>query len=319
MKRIARGLTFLLFAVSLQTFAQSYPTRAVRIVVPFPAGGPSDVLVRTMAQKMSEGSSQPVIVENKPGANTVIGAESVARAAPDGYTLLAAIDSTLTMNPSLYSKLPYDPIKDFAPITAFAFGAIYLMADAAKGPASVPDLIQWARANPGKLNIGGGTIISQLIFEVFKRRLNLDITYVPYKGSAGTSQGLLTGDVPVTVDGLTSYIPYIKSGQVRALATFTKRPLPGIVVPTVADVANVPDLDMGVWLGLVAPGGTPAPIVNRIHQEVGRVLALSDVKERFAINGFDPGTHSPAEFAKMIRDQIEFFRPIIQQVGLKLD
>ena len=175
------------------------------------------------------------------------------------------------------------------------------------------------RANPGKLNIGGGTIISQLIFEVFKRRLNLDITYVPYKGSAGTSQGLLTGDVPVTVDGLTSYIPYIKSGQVRALATFTKRPLPGIVVPTVADVANVPDLDMGVWLGLVAPSGTPAPIVNRIHQEVGRVLALSDVKERFAINGFDPGTNSPVEFAKMIRDQMEFFRPIIKQVGLKLD
>ena len=319
MKRIARGVTFLLFAVCLQALAQTYPARPVRIVVPFPAGGPSDVLVRTMAQKMSEGWGQPVIVDNKPGANTVIGAESVARAAPDGYTLLMVIDSTLTMNPSLYSKLPYDPIKDFAPITAFGYGGIYLMADAARGPASIPALIEWARANPGKLNIGGGTIISQLAFEVFKRRLNLDMSYVPYKGSAGTSQGLLSGDVPVTVDGLTSYLPYIKSGRVRPLGTFTKRPLPGITVPTVADAANLPDLDMGVWVGLVAPAGTPAPIIGRIHQEVGRVLALPDVRERFATNGFDAAIQSPAEFGNMIREQLDFFRPIIKEVGLKLD
>lgn len=318
MKRIL--LSVLLLAVAITASAQTYPARPVRIVVPFPAGGPSDVLVRTMAQRISEGWAQPVLVENKPGANTLIGAETVARSTPDGYTLLMVIDSTLTMNPSLYSKLPYDPVKDFAPITVFGFGGIYLMADNAKGPSSIQDLVQFARANPGKLNVGGGTIISQLAFEVFKRRLNLDIAYVPYKGSAGTSQGLLSGDVPVTIDGLTSYLPYIKSGKVRALGTFTVRPLPGITgLPTVAEAANLPGLDMGVWVGLVAPAGTPAPIINRIHEEVARVLTLPDVRERFATNGFDPATNSPAEFAAMIREQTDFFRPIIKDVGLKLD
>jgi tripartite-type tricarboxylate transporter receptor subunit TctC len=320
MNRIGLPLAFLLLTACVQAFAQSYPARAVRVVVPFPAGGPSDVLVRTMAQRMTEGWGQPVIVENKPGANTVIGAETVARSAPDGYTLLMVIDSTLTMNPSLYSKLPYDAIKDFAPITVFGYGGIYLMADRAQGPSSIQELIQFARANPGKLNIGGGTIISQLAFEVFKRRLNLDITYVPYKGSAGTAQGLLSGDVPVTIDGLTSYLPYIKSAKVRPLGTFTARPLPGITgLPTVAEAANLPGLDMGVWVGLVAPAGTPPAIVERIHQEVARVLTLPDVKERFATNGFDPATNSPAEFAAMIRQQIDFFRPIIKDVGLTLD
>jgi tripartite-type tricarboxylate transporter receptor subunit TctC len=320
MTRITSLLSLFLFAMCTHVLAQSYPSRPVRIVVPFPAGGPSDVLVRAMAQKMTEGWGQPVIVENKPGANTIIGAESVAKSAPDGYTLLMVIDSTLTMNPSLYSRLPYDPIKDFAPITAFGFGGIYLMADAAKGPTSIQELIQFARTNPGKLNLGGGTIISQLAFEVFKRRLGLDIGYVPYKGSAGTSQGLLTGDVPVTIDGLTSYIPYIKAGRVRPIGTFTARPLPGITgIPTVAEAANLPGLDIGVWLGLVAPAGTPPAVINRIHEETARALALAEVKERFATNGFEAATNSPGEFAKMIRDQIEYFRPIIKDVGLKLD
>jgi tripartite-type tricarboxylate transporter receptor subunit TctC len=168
--------------------------------------------------------------------------------------------------------------------------------------------------------MGGGTIISQLAFELFKRRLGLDIGYVPYKGSAGTSQGLLTGDVPVTIDGLTSYIPHIKAGRVRPIGTFTARPLPGITgIPTVAEAANLPGLDIGVWVGLVAPAGTPPAVINRIHEETARALALADVKERFATNGFEAATNSPGEFAKMIREQIDYFRPIINDVGLKLD
>ncbi len=206
MKLFVHMLMLALLAAAGHVYAQgaaSYPSKPGRITVPFPSGGPSDVQARVIGQKLSDTWGQAVIVDNRPGANTIIGAEAVAKAAPDGHTLLLAIDSTLVMNQSLYSKLPYDPIKDFVPITLTAWASLILVADAATGPKSVKDLIAQAKANPGRLNFGAGTITTQLGGEMLKSAAGIDMVFVPYKGSPGTVQGLLSGDVNIIMDAET--------------------------------------------------------------------------------------------------------------------
>ena len=322
MKSVANVLAVaLLTAVGLGTVtAQTYPSKPIRIIVPFPAGGPTDVLSRIIGQKMTENWGQQVLVDNRPGANTIIGAEAVAKAAPDGYTLLMAIDSTLVMNQSLYSKLPYDPIKDFAPITLSCWSHLILVTDANTGPKSVAELIQIARANPGKINFGAGTITTQLAGEMFTKAAGLDMVYVPYKGSAGTVQGLLSGDVKFIVDGVTSSLPHIKSGKFRVLATTGTRPiaaLPGL--PTLAAEAGLPGFDVVIWQGLVAPAGTPSDIIAKLYQEILRIYALPDVKERIAAAGLDPVTSTPAEFTAFIRSESERWTKVIKEAGIRLD
>jgi tripartite-type tricarboxylate transporter receptor subunit TctC len=300
--------------------AQTYPSKPIRIVVPFPAGGPTDVLSRIIGQKMSDNWGQQVLVDNRPGANTIIGAEAVAKAVPDGYTLLMAIDSTLVMNQSLYSKLPYDPIKDFAPVTLTVWSHLILVTDASTGPKSVAELVQMARANPGKVNFGAGTITTQLAGEMFKKAAGLDATFVPYKGSPGTVQGLLSGDVTFIVDGVTSSVPHIKSGKFRVLATTGSRPiaaLPGL--PTLAAEAGLPGFDVVIWQGLVAPAGTSSDIIAKLNQEILRIYALADVKERIAAAGLDPVTSTPAEFTAFIRSESERWSKVIKETGIRLD
>ncbi len=300
--------------------AQSYPNKPVRLIVPFPAGGPSDVLSRVIGQKLSESWGQQVLVDNRPGANTLIAAEAVAKAAPDGYTLLMAIDSTLVMNQSLYAKLPYDPMKDFAPITLTAWSPLILVVDAAAGPKSVKELLQQAKANPGKLNFGAGTITTQLAGELLKNRAGVDMVYVPYKGSPGTVQGLLSGDVKIILDGVTSSVPHIKSGKFRVLANLSSRPIAALPnLPTFAAEAGLPGFDVAVWLGLVAPAGTPADIIAKLQQEVARILGLPEVKERLAATGLDAASSTTAEFAAFIKSEAERWGPIIKQAGVRLE
>jgi tripartite-type tricarboxylate transporter receptor subunit TctC len=311
----------LLAAIGLgNATAQTYPSKPIRIVVPFPAGGPTDVLSRIMGQKMAENWGQQVLVDNRPGANTIIGAEAVAKAAPDGYTLLMAIDSTLVMNQSLFSKLPYDPIKDFAPVTLTVWSHLILVTDASSGPKSVAELVQMARANPGRVNFGAGTITTQLAGEMFKKAAGLDMVFIPYKGSPGTVQGLLSGDVKFIIDGVTSSVPHIKSGKFRVLATTGSRPiaaLPGL--PTLAAEAGLPGFDVVIWQGLVAPAGTPSDIIAKLHQEVLRIYALPDAKEKIAAAGLDPVTSTPAEFAAFIRSESERWGKAIKEAGIRLD
>ena len=300
--------------------AQAYPTRSIRMVIPFPAGGPTDVLARILGQKMSEGWKQPVLVENRPGANTILAAEAVAKAAPDGYTLLMAIDSTLVMNQTLISKLPYDPVKDFAPISLVATSPVIVVTDAVKGPKSIQDLLQQARANPGKLNFGGGTVATQLIGELIRRQAGIDIVYVPYKGSPGTVQGLLSNDVNFIIDGVTSSVPHVKSGKFRVLATTGSCPiaaLPG--TPPFATEANIPGFDVAVWLGMVAPAGTPADILGKLHQEIVRIYTFADVREKVLAAGLEPASSAPAEFADFMRKETARWTPIIKATGIKLD
>jgi tripartite-type tricarboxylate transporter receptor subunit TctC len=309
-----------LCAAAGSAWAQAYPAKPIHIVVPFPAGGATDLGSRIIGQKMAENWGQPVIVENRPGANTIIGAEAVARAAPDGYTLLMAIDSTLVMNQSLYSKLPYDPLKDFSPVTRTFTSRQILVVNAASGPKSVQELIRQAKANPGKLNFGAGTITNVLAGELFKSLAGIELVHVPYKGSQPTVQGLLAGDVTMIIDGISASMPHVKSGKLRVLANMGLGPIAALPnLPTLSAEAGLPGFDVVIWMGLVAPAGTSSDIVNKLHQEVVRIFQLAEVNAKLAAIGQDLVTATPAQFATFIRTESERWSQVIKQAGIRME
>ena len=303
------------------TDAASFPNRAVHIIVPFPAGGPSDVVARVIGQKMSEDWGQPVIIDNRPGANTIIGAQAAAKAAADGYTLFMAIDSTLVMNQYLYKSLPYDPLNDFTPITLTAKTISVLAVPAATGPKTAKELIARAKAEPGKLNYGAGTITAQLMGHLFHKAAGLDIVYVPFKGTPATVNGLLTGSVQLIYGANQTVAPLIASGQVRALGKLDRdAPSSMADIPPLADAAGLPHLDdISVWLGLVAPRGTPKPIIDKINAEVVKALSDPVVKDRSERTGNYPVTNTPEQFAAFIRKEAGRWSQVIKETGLKLD
>jgi tripartite-type tricarboxylate transporter receptor subunit TctC len=300
--------------------AGSYPTRAIRIIVPFPAGGPSDIVARVIGQKMSEDWGQPVVVENRPGANTLIGAQAAAKAAPDGYTLFMAIDSTLVMNQFLYKSLPYDPFNDFVPITLTA-KTMSVLAVLASGPKTAKELIAKAKEQPGKLNYGAGTITAQLMGHRLHKAAGIDIVYVPFKGTPETVNGLLTGSVELIYAANQIVTPLIASGQLRALAKMDRNAPPSMAaIPSAAEAAGLPDLDdMSVWLGLVAPKGTPKPIIDKVHATVVRTLADPATREKSEKTGNYPITSTPEEFAALLRKEAERWSSVIKDSGIKFD
>lgn len=299
--------------------AQTFPSKPVRIVIPFPPGGPSDLLVRLLAQKLSERWSQPVIPENRPGANAIIGTEAVIKSPADGHTLLITTDSTVTSNPSIYSKLPYDPMRDLAPITLMAWSRLAIVVNADSGPKSLPELVQSARANPGKVNFGAGSITARLTGELFKRQLGLDMVFIPYTG-ARSVEGLLSGDVTFLVVAGSTVLPFIQKGRFRAIAVTGAQPmrsLPG--VPTVAEAANLPGFDSSVWLGLFAPAGTPPAVIQRLYQDFTQAILQPDIRQRLEAIGLDPETKAPSEFAAFIRKETEIWSRIVRQAGIQGD
>jgi tripartite-type tricarboxylate transporter receptor subunit TctC len=302
-----------------QERADSFPSRSIKIVVPFPAGGPSDVLARMIGQRMTEDWGQPVVVENRVGANTVLGAQQVAKAAPDGYTLLMAIDSTLTMNQYLYRTPPYDPFNDFVPITLVAKTMMLVIVNAASDVRSLKELIAKAKAQPGKINFGAGTITSKLGGLLLNKAAGIETVLVPYNGSAEVAQGVLTRSVDFSLDGPSASLSLIQSGQFRVLAKFDPRPFPPVPdVPIIT--AEVPKLDeITVWLGLVAPKGTPAPIVDRLNAEVVKILADPVIKAKADASGLYPATSTPAEFATFIRKEAERWSTVVKDSGMKYD
>jgi len=299
--------------------AENFPARSIRIVVPFPAGGPSDVLARLIGQRMTEDWSQPVVIENRPGANTVLGAQSVVKAAPDGYTLLMAIDSTLTMNQYLYRTPPYDPFNDFAPVTLVAKTLQLLMVHADSDIKTVRDLIAKAKATPGKLNYGAGTITTRLTGHLFNKAAGVTTVLVPYNGSAEVTQGLLTHSVDFTFDGPSAAASLIQAGKFRVLAKFDDRPFPPAPeAPPISTV--VKDLDeISVWLGLVAPRGTSPAIVVKLQQEVTKILADPGIKAKADAAGLFPVTTTPQEFDAFIRKEAERWSKVVQDTGMRYD
>ena len=302
--------------------AHSFPTRAIRIVVPFPAGGPTDINARIIAQRMSEDWKQPVVIENRPGANTAIGAQMVAKADPDGYTLLAAMDTTLVMNPATASApLTYDPFKDFATVTLTAKNTSLLTVRAADGPNSVKELIARAKAAPGKLNYGAGIITTRLAGYLFAKSAGIEVQLIPYKGSADVVQGLLSGSVDFIIDGVASSLPLIQSGKLRALAKLNGRPLP--VLPDLQPLAVAAGLaeleDMSSWIGLVAPAGTPRAVVDKIAREIAAIYADPAVAGRLEQAGITAVTSTPPEFDAYFRAEAARWARVFRESGIKLD
>ncbi len=313
-------MCFSAFAAVPATAQDAYPNRAIHIIVPFPAGGPSDVMARLIGDKMSADFGQPVVIENRPGANTVIGAEAVAKANPDGYTLLMAIDSTLVMNQYLYKTLPYDPIADFTPISLVAKTIGLLVVNAQSDVKSVKDLIAKAKAAPGKLNYGAGTISTKLQGYLFNDAAGVDTVLVSYNGSSEVAHGILTKSVDFVFDGPSAQLPLIQSGDLRALAKLDTRPFPALPnLPTLDEAAGLHLGEMAVWLGMVAPHGTPAPIIGKLQAETAKILNDPAIKARADAVGLYPTSSTPAEFAGFIQSEAARWQPVVKKSGLHFD
>jgi tripartite-type tricarboxylate transporter receptor subunit TctC len=300
--------------------AKNFPSRPIRIIVPFPAGGPTDINIRIIAQKMTEDWGQGVIIENRPGGNTTIGAAQVAKAAPDGYTLGAVMDTTLVMNPASGIAAPYDPFKDFTTVTLTAKNTSILSVRAADGPKDVKELIARAKANPGKLNYGAGIITTRLSGYLFAKLAGIDVVLIPYKGSAEVVQALLTGSVDFIIDGVASGLPLIQSGKFRPLAKLNNRPLTQLpTLKTLAVAADLPNLDdISSWIGLVAPAGTPPAIVEKIHEEVVRSYADPAVAEKLDKAGINAVASTPKEFDEFFRSEAVRWAKIFKDSGIKI-
>ncbi len=292
--------------------AASYPSRPIRLIVPFPPGGPADLIARFIGQRMSEHWGQPVVIENRPGANTAIGALVVAKSAPDGHTLLIGMDTTMVMNPLLAFDLPYDA-KDLVPVTLLTKN-ISLLVVRSDGPKTAKELIAKAKASPGKLNMGAGTITSRLGALLFARSAGFKAQLIPYKGSAEIVQGVLSGSVDFALDSVGSSLPMIQSGQFRALAKYSRRPLPQLPdLPSLADAADLPALDeSSTWIGLIAPAGTPAAIVDKLQREVAEIYADPAMMARLEKAGLFPVSSTPSEFAAYIRSETERWSKVIR-------
>jgi tripartite-type tricarboxylate transporter receptor subunit TctC len=299
--------------------AENYPTRSIRLVVPFAAGGPADLLGRVIADEMSKDFGQQVVVDNRPGANTIIGAQAVAKSDPDGYTLLMAIDGTLVMNPYLYSKLPYDPFKDFAPVSLIANVASVLEANIKVPANTVKELIAQEKAKPGTHMIGVSTPTSQVTAALINMMAGTNMQMIPYKGGTTQVTGLLAGDIQLGMESLNVALPLARGGKLKILAvTAAQRTALAPEIPTVGE--TLAGFDLGIWQSIVAPAGTPREVVNRLHGELRKVLGSKAVRDKLSAAGVDPATSkSPEEFAAFIRSQAETRSKVIKAVGLKLD
>lgn len=324
---IGSGLATAGLALPLAAAAQAaWPAKPVRIVVPFAPGGTTDILARVLAPELSKVFGQTFVVDNKAGAGGNIGAEIVAKSPGDGYTLLMGTVGTHGINKSLYSKLPYDPQKDFAPITLVA-GVPNVMVMNAKraqalGIATVPDFVRYAKSHPGQLNMassGNGTSI-HLAGELFKSRNGIFMTHIPFRGSGPALNDLLGGAVDVMFDNLPSAMPHIQSGAFKAFAvTSAVRSAALPDVPTVAEAGNLPGFEASSWFGLLAPAGTPADVVGRLQQETAKALALPAVKERLLAQGAIPSGNTPAEFTRQIEAEISKWAAVVKASGAKVD
>ena len=300
--------------------AADYPTKPIRLVVPFPPGGTTDILARAVAQKLAETWNQQVIVDNRPGAGGNIGADLVAKAAPDGYTLVMGTVGTHAINPNLYGKMPYDHVKDFAPVILVAGVPNVLVVNPEVPIKSVPELIAYAKANPGKLNFassGSGTSI-HLSGELFKAMTGVQMTHVPYKGSAPALTDLVGGQVQLMFDNLPSSLAFIKAGKLRALAvTSASRAAALPDVPTVAEY--VPGFEASSWFGILAPAGIAPEIIAKINGEVAKWLATPEAKEKLSAQGANAAGGSPQDFAKHIQAETAKWAKVVKESGAKVD
>ena len=312
----------LLATLPLGAQAQAYPNRPIRLVVPFTPGGSTDILARAIGLELGKAWNASVVVENVPGAGGAIGAEKVAKAAPDGYTLLMGHIGTLAVNPSLYPKLPYNPLKDFAPVAGVARVPNVLVVHPSVPAKDVRELVALAKAKPGQLNYGSGGngSAANLATEYFKLQTGVSMVHIPYRGTAPAVNDLVAGQTQVLFTGVPAVIAQVRSGQLKALAVSGKARVEALPdVPTVNEALGLKDFEADQWYGVVAPAGTPADIVARLNQAINAALNSAELKKRLGAEGAVANPTTPEAFGKYIASEIERWKPVITSGRVKVD
>jgi tripartite-type tricarboxylate transporter receptor subunit TctC len=320
--RLALGLLCLLPIMAASgALAQSYPSKPVRIIVPFGAGSTLDIMARVISPKLSEALGQQFIVENRPGAGGAIGLDATAKAPKDGYTLAIGATGPLAINPGLDPRLPWDPVRDFTPITQVALGPLILVTHAAVPARTLKELVALAKARPGKLTYGSPGIGSSnhLAGELLGITAGIKIVHVPYKGNAEALTDLLGGQIDMVITGVPPVLSHVQSGKLRAIVnTGPKRSPTMPQLPTVSE-SGLPGAEVNVWYGFVAPAGTPRDIVIRLNTAIVKIVGSPEISERFASLGAEPVTNTPEDFAKLVRNDVAKWAMVIKQQGIKLE
>jgi tripartite-type tricarboxylate transporter receptor subunit TctC len=301
--------------------AQTYPSRPIRLIVPFPPGGGNDILARTVGQRLTEVIGQQIVVDNRAGAGGVIGATTAAQAVPDGYTLFLGSVGNLAHNPALKENLPYNPVRDFAPVNLLATSSFILLVNPSVPAKSVQDLIALAKASPGKLDYassGSGSSL-HMAMELFRAATGIDMLHVPYKGANAMMVDLVSGRVHVVFTTMPPALPHVKSGKLRALGVSTaKRAAATPDVPTIAE-SGVPGFDVSNWQGITAPLKTPQPIVHKLNRDLNATLKLPGMSDALAAQGLEPVGGTPEEFGRLIRSEIAKYTRVVKAAGIKAD
>jgi tripartite-type tricarboxylate transporter receptor subunit TctC len=299
--------------------AAGYPSRPIRLIVPFPPGGSTDILARALGEKLAQGLGQPMVIDNRPGAGGSIGAEAAARAAPDGHTLMMGHLGTLAANPAIYKNLPYDPVKSFAPVSLMAIVPSVLVVNPSLPVASAAELIAYAKTHPGKLAYGsaGNGSTSHLTTEYFKLITGTDILHVPYKGVGPMLTDLVSGQLSIGLNGAPAVMAHVNSGRLRALAVTSLKRLEALPQVPTLDEAGVHGFDASGWYGVVVPAGTPQPIVARLNGEIARAMQTPELRMRLDSEGALPAPGTPEEFAAFIRAEIARWDAVLKRAGMQ--
>ena len=310
-----------LLLLASAVLAQNYPAKPLRVITPVSAGSAVDTVARVVGQKLSDAWGQQVVIDNRIGANGIIGTEAAAKSPADGYTLYLGNDAMLATNPNLYSKLPYDSVRDFAPITLAASIPLVLVVHASLPVRSVRELIAFAKSHPGEINYasGGNGSPQHLPMEMLKSATGIQLVHVPYKGLIPALNDVVGGQVPVMFAGMSGALPHIQSGRLRALAVGGTKRSPALpAVPTVAE-AGVAGFNYAAWTGFLAPAGTPKDIIARLHAEITRILALPDVREKLTSLGFELAGSTPDEFGALIKNDIARVAKVVREAGIRAE
>jgi len=319
MKAWKLATSLVLCAAAAGAWAQTYPSKPIRVIVGFPPGGGNDIIARLLGAKMQEAWGEPVVIDNKPGASSIIATEFVAKAAPDGYTLLVNATGGMSVNPVLYAKLPYDSLKDFVPISMVGSFPLVLAVNPSLPVKSVRELLAYAKANPGKLNYSSGSTSFQVATEMFKQMTGIDVRHIPYKGSAASITALISGDVQMTIVDTPPVMPQIKAGKVRPLAVTTARRAGSMPdLPTISE-SGVPGYEMALWIGVFAPAATPRDVAAKLNAEVVRIVNLPDIRERLEGMGVEPLGNTSEQAAEWIRGEIAKYGPVVKAANIKVE
>ena len=304
-----------------QVLAQTYPDKPVRLIVPFSAGSAVDTLARIPAQKLSELWGQPVVVDNRVGANGTIGTEAAAKAPADGHTLVLANDAGLATSPALYPKLAYDPARDFAPITLAASIPVVLVVNASFPASSVKELVNQAKANPGKIHYasGGNGSAQHLPMEMLKLAAGIDLVHVPYKGLGPAFNDVVSGQIPVMFAGMSNVFPHLKSGRIRALAIGSAQRSGAMPELQTMQEAGIAGFDYAAWAGFLAPAGTAPSIIDKVNADLKKVLGMPEVRDKLAALGFEVSPGTPQEFGAIIRREMAKLAKVIKEAGIRAD